>query len=1120
MQNGFLKYDEWNDLIWIYNSISPSVTYNISGSLIGLNHEDKTIKHIHSLKTNSDAYNIVDDYNCYCGCYDNTINSLGVYEEYLLVGKSKDLYVVSKDGYRVMKVLCSSAKEEITLANTMHISCAVFPTTKNDPKIVLSNNSDELYFIDACKGQIKSKLNAQIENSMEYRDKITSISDFMSNQSNSSCYYSYQPEYPTYESPDYSSVQYPTEYKNQDSKYGQYTPSTSNDSPSFGEKQTFSFSSIAEKYGDINSIPEFVPSSYSFTHETNENAYEHNNNSNEYYTSNSFGYKSANSYGTFGTGYNYQNMPSTKEYVERENGSITLEWILSEMKPSIMLQNDFVDSTCIGTCSGILHIVDNRINKIVSSVCSHSNPVYSISASNNTIATTSCTLYPCQNTCTYPYNTQSSYNSGFMTLFDPVLCLYDIRMMKSFSMVFHRPLSNLFIVPKSDRLFAMSPDGKIFDFKISTLEYKMALEPTTGSGFQYGLEVVGNLSGDSLEVFVSDSTYNFESLKLPNELKEDFGYSSEKLPRNLSEIPISENREYNNTPFASMVGTFEGDVAHTFVQMFFFLPKLSSIQYHICELSNCITCQIGFGLHNLQVYYDNNKETSKDTTDSKIRKFSNNLLYVTQLQELMLIENEPTLKTPIHLFLWVLEKMSNEMYNYYNKNNLKVTTSLIKDLFSFSKKTISRCRNYDHVNVVVNVGNYCVDYSESSETPKNNRTVSNNTSFDYCKECNKVVECVIEIEYLSSPNLLLIDFINYRVENIPRELVFNDHKYNLECFYFTLPAENLHYRSLACIKLPQNFKTEDYNWILINDGIVMYVDEDDDVFNFTKNCKILLFAIYSKASTEESGEDKNHNENFVGIEEIIPCANVENNIVSIKNRLVPLPYPTKKIPVPPYVLLSEHNIAHNPLAHNKIKTFTPISIHELNLIQESNFMFALDIEYVKTDLKNTPVNDSSNEKSSFIVNEDENNYLYSLARVTAIRANDDNLHGVPFLDHYILNNKPPKDYNTRFSGIRSGDLELKSSLHWLTTHKLIYLKLRYLIDNGCKVIGHGLEQDLRILNICVPSGCVIDTLELFWIPGKRYMSLQFLSYHILNQKIQVSEHNSIEDAKTSLHLYK
>eukprot|EP00375_Theileria_parva_P002345 XP_765023.1 hypothetical protein [Theileria parva strain Muguga] len=808
MQYGFLKYDEWNDLIWIYNSISGSVTYNISGSLIGLNPEDKSIKHIHSLPQNTGPYSVSDDFNCYCGCFDNSIHSLAVYEEYLLVGKSKDLFVVSKDGYRSMKVLCSPAKEEITYGNTRHISCALFPTSKNDPKIVLSNNSDELFFIDPFKGQVKSKLNAQIENStLEYRDKITSISDFMSNQSSSYCYYSYQPEYPTYETTDYTSAQYPSDYKNQDPSCEQYTPSTSNDSPSHGDKPAFSFRTIAEKYGDISSIPEFVPSSYSFTSLSNQNSYEQNN-PNGYYPSQSFGYKPDN-FCTYGTGFTSNRVPPTKAFVERANGAITLECILSEMKPSNTLQNDFVDSTCIGTCSGILHVVDNRINRIVSSVSSHSNPVYSISASNNTIATTSCTLQPLPNPYWYPYqyNAQSSSCSGCMTLFDPVLCLYDIRMMKSFSMIFHRPLSRVFIVPKSDRLFALSPDGNIFDLKISTLEYKMAREQTMNSCLQYGLGVVGNSAGDTLDVFMSDSSYNFESLRFPNELKEDFGFNRENLPRNLSEIPISQSREFNNTPFASMVGTFDGDVAHIFVQMFFFLPKLSSIQYHICELSNCITCQIGFGLHNLQVYYDNNKETSKDTTsDSKIRKFSNNLLYVTQLQELMLIENQPTLKTPIHLFLWVLEKMSTEMHNYYNKNNLKVTTSLIKDLFSFSKKTFSRCLSYNHVNVVVNVGNYCVDYYEITDTPKSDTTQSDNISMDFCKDCNKVVECIVDVEYLSSPNILIIDFINYRVENIPREMDFNDHKYTLECFYFTLPPENLHYRSLACIKLPPKYK--------------------------------------------------------------------------------------------------------------------------------------------------------------------------------------------------------------------------------------------------------------------------------------------------------------------------
>lgn len=82
------------------------------------------------------------------------------------------------------------------------------------------------------------------------------------------------------------------------------------------------------------------------------------------------------------------------------------------------------------------------------------------------------------------------------------------------------------------------------------------------------------------------------------------------------------------------------------------------------------------------------------------------------------------------------------------------------------------------------------------------------------------------------------------------------------------------------------------------------------------------------------------------------------------------------------------------------------------------------------------------------------------------------------------------------------------------------MKIRYLIDAGCKILGHGLEQDFKMLNIVVPQDQIIDTVELYRLPGKRYISLQFLAAQVLNQRIQQDEHDSIEDAKTALDLYR
>ncbi|UKJ90418.1 poly(A)-specific ribonuclease [Theileria orientalis] len=1179
MQYGIVKYDEWEELIWIYNSVDASIRTSLTGSLIGVRCEDESIKYTHYLGGNQHPYSISGSYNQHCGCYDNSVYSMGVYPENLLLIKGNDLFVASKDGNRVLGVLSPAAQYELTAGGTRHICCGIPPSTQSSSKIVVSNNSNELYFVDVYTGQVHSTVSAAIEFSgiVYTGDKISCISDFMSNQCTSSCSLSYQLENHNNQASDQAT----SAFTQSDFNYIQQLRATSEEATvqktetdtEWKTKGT-SFQSIAEKYGSVESIPEFVPGNYSASSTLGRlDTYGTTANVQSYGVGSTGTFKTHQKSQPSGTLKHKQSHTSdmtiaNSNFMERTIGSLSLECCLNELTSSRTLQGEFVETTCLGMASGLLHVVDNRTSKIVSSIQCSNSPVYSISASNNTIATTSCTLFQ-TNAYGYQYGAYPYSNTySLIRLFEPVIYLHDIRMMKTRSLILPNPVSKVCIVPKSDRLFALGHEGNVLDCTISTLEYKECpAKESAGSTYQ-DLEVCAHAEGDSVEVFVSDSTYSLHRLKLENKLSRYRDFSSSKLPNNLKVIPKSESRNYNNTPFGSLVGTYDGDVAHLFVQMFFFLPKMPSIKYHVCENDYCITCQVGFGIHGLQVHYENSLEANaenrgKSTKETHRGKYSNNIMYVTQLQRLMREEGEQTLRTPLDLLLWLIEKMNTEMHNYYSKNNLSVTTELMRGLFSYSKKTTSRCSEYSHVNTKT-TNNFYVSYekikansssgSGNANSTSNNRVVghssctdthatSDNMAMEYCAYCNRIVESSIAVEFINTPNVLIVDFTGSTVDRIEKQLMVNDYKYKLSSFFFTFPLENMYYRPLAYVKLPQEYKTNEHEWVLINDGIVMYDTENEDIFDFTKNWKILLFGIYIAESVKdmesvasdsthkpskhrnESGSARSKPGDFDSIEEIVPCIDEKENITSVKGRLVPLPYPTPKAPVPSYIFMLEHNIAHNPLAHNKIQTFTPISIDELRLIENSSFVMALDIEYVKSDLKNTsPFHNASptsapENKSSFIVSEEDDKYIYTLARVSAVRGNDIN-YGVPFLDHYILNSTPPKDYMTRFSGIHSGDLALKSSMHWLTTQKMIYLKLRYLIDNGCKVIGHGLEQDFRILNICVPKENIIDTVELFWIPGKRYLSLQFLAYYVLNRKIQEHEHDSVEDAKTALQLYK
>ncbi|KAF9632784.1 hypothetical protein BFW01_g3647 [Lasiodiplodia theobromae] len=125
------------------------------------------------------------------------------------------------------------------------------------------------------------------------------------------------------------------------------------------------------------------------------------------------------------------------------------------------------------------------------------------------------------------------------------------------------------------------------------------------------------------------------------------------------------------------------------------------------------------------------------------------------------------------------------------------------------------------------------------------------------------------------------------------------------------------------------------------------------------------------------------------------------------------------------------------------------------------------------------------------------------------------------IDDYIAIAEPIVDYLTLFSGISPGDLDRATSRHALVGLKVAYKKLWLLLNLGCVFVGHGLPKDFRTINIHVPKAQVVDTVDLYFIPARqRKLSLRFLAWIVLEEDIQQDTHDSVEDARTALKLWK
>ena len=174
--------------------------------------------------------------------------------------------------------------------------------------------------------------------------------------------------------------------------------------------------------------------------------------------------------------------------------------------------------------------------------------------------------------------------------------------------------------------------------------------------------------------------------------------------------------------------------------------------------------------------------------------------------------------------------------------------------------------------------------------------------------------------------------------------------------------------------------------------------------------------------------------------------------------------------------LSSRNRDHRLIKHE------PLRFEEL---PKPGTLIAIDAEFVSMQQEETEYRSDGTKK---VIRPAR----LSLARVSVLRGNGSK-EGVPFIDDHIHTSEIIVDYLTEFSGIKceflsalltaegrfspsedangpiaDGDLDPTLSRYTLTPLKVVYKKLRLLVDSGCIFIGHGLSKDFRIISACFP----------------------------------------------------
>ncbi|OBZ75634.1 PAB-dependent poly(A)-specific ribonuclease subunit PAN2 [Grifola frondosa] len=617
-----------------------------------------------------------------------------------------------------------------------------------------------------------------------------------------------------------------------------------------------------------------------------------------------------------------------------------------------------------------------------------------------------------------------------------------------------------------------------------------------------------------------------------SEHEADFEYNPEIIPKCYRKVEIEYSKFgvedfdfgfYNKTTFSGLETHILNSYTNPLLQlMHYSLPIRRLAKSHIttdCPREHCLLCELGFVMRMLEDARGTNCQSSNFCKTVGVLAHVNNAIELIDYGRESAELNYAHMIQSFHRFL--VDHLSTEGNSFPHNpsllpdilpaNLLSPAPAPITQLLGIDAKNVITCSNCKAVREKENL-TYIIDMLYPRKPPSNDP--SNETDFTSMLQNSLLRQTTHKATCQTCKHFATFETRrSIRSKDLPPILAVNAAVFNEETHRFWRDQRRQTFLK-PVIQLRGQLEGMDDPESVIYELRAMVVQV------VAKDLHSHLVAIV-KAPVPEAEEAQDPEPWFIFNDFVVENISEEDALSVPAAWKVPAILYLERVDIRPHL---DFSYLPDKMDQSILCRDTNISVHrdprfikhqclDYNELPKPGTLIAIDAEFVSMQQEETEYRSDGTKKVLRPAR-------LSLARVSVLRG-DGPKEGVPFIDDHIHTSEIIVDYLTEFSGIKFGDLDPNLSRYTLTPLKVVYKKLRLLVDSGCIFIGHGLSKDFRIINIFVPPHQVIDTVDLYYMRHRqRRLSLRFLTWFVLKENIQTDTHDSIEDALSALKLWK